>query len=135
MTYLVADLRPGLQGFGGAFLTLLCDPRSPSVSALDLGRSSVADIRRGVSTACSSVDAAPRGVLTDGANVAHGESASPSSSSTSMVSMSELTVAVSTDTVGLVRFCFFFLASLVWVATIVAVAQVLTVNNYIKVHL
>jgi hypothetical protein len=41
-----------------------------------------------------------------------------------MVSTSELTVAVSTDTVGLVCFCFFFfLASLVWVATIVDVAQ------------
>jgi hypothetical protein len=66
MTYLVADLRPGLQGFGGAFLALLCDPRSPTVSALNLGLSLVVDIQRGISTACSSVDTALRGVPADG---------------------------------------------------------------------
>jgi hypothetical protein len=38
LTNLVADLRPGLQGLGGVFLALLCDPRSPTVSALDLAR-------------------------------------------------------------------------------------------------
>jgi hypothetical protein len=39
LTYFVADLRPGLQGFGGAFFALLCDPRSIIASVLDLGRS------------------------------------------------------------------------------------------------
>jgi hypothetical protein len=29
LTYLVADLRPGMQGFGGAFFTLLCDQGRP----------------------------------------------------------------------------------------------------------
>jgi hypothetical protein len=28
LTYLVVDLRSGLQGLGGAFFILLCDPRS-----------------------------------------------------------------------------------------------------------
>jgi hypothetical protein len=37
-----------------------------------------------------------------------------------MVSTPELTVAVSTDTVDLVRFCFFFFTSAVWVVAIVA---------------
>jgi hypothetical protein len=37
LTYLVTDLRPGLQGLRGAFIALLCDPRSPTVSTLDLG--------------------------------------------------------------------------------------------------
>jgi hypothetical protein len=40
-----------------------------------------------------------------------------------MVSTSELTVVVSTDTVDLFCFRFFFLASIVWVAAIVAAAQ------------
>jgi hypothetical protein len=38
-TYMVADLRPGLLGLGGAFLALSCDPRSPTMSAPDLGHS------------------------------------------------------------------------------------------------
>jgi hypothetical protein len=69
------------------------------------------------------VDAALGGVLTDGASVALGDSKSPSSSSTSMVLMQELTVVVSTDIVDLVRFCFLFVASTVWVVAIVAVAR------------
>jgi uncharacterized membrane protein YgcG len=40
-----------------------------------------------------------------------------------MVSMLELTVVMSTDTVDLVRFRFFFLASAVWVAAIVAAVR------------
>jgi hypothetical protein len=40
-----------------------------------------------------------------------------------MVSTPELTVVVSTDTVDLVCFRFFFFASAVWVAAIVATAQ------------
>jgi hypothetical protein len=39
LTYFVADLRPGLQGFGGAFFALLLDPRSLIVLVLHLGRS------------------------------------------------------------------------------------------------
>jgi hypothetical protein len=79
VAYLVADLRLGLQGFRGACLSLLCDPRSPTVSMLDLGHSSAADVRRGVSSACSFVDTALRGVLADGPAVVLGDSASPSS--------------------------------------------------------
>jgi hypothetical protein len=66
-TYLVTDLSPGLQGFGGTFLALFCDPRSPIVSTLYLWRSSIVDVLRGISTARSSVDAALRGVPADGA--------------------------------------------------------------------
>jgi hypothetical protein len=35
LTYLVADLRPGLQGLGGTFFALLCDQRSPTRSVLN----------------------------------------------------------------------------------------------------
>jgi hypothetical protein len=48
---------------------------------------------------------------------------SPSSSSTSIVSMYELSVVMSTDTVDLVRFVFFFFVSAVWVAATEAVAR------------
>jgi hypothetical protein len=41
----------------------------------------------------------------------------------SMVSTLELTMVVSTDTVDLVRFLFFFFASAVWVTEMVAAAQ------------
>jgi hypothetical protein len=41
----------------------------------------------------------------------------------SMVSMSELIVVVSTDTVDLVRFLFFFFACAVWVAAMVVTAR------------
>jgi hypothetical protein len=123
MTYLVADLSPGLQGFGGDFLALFCDPRLPTVSALGLGRSSIVDVLRGVSTALSPVDAALRGVPTDGAVTALGDLALSSSSSMLMVSTLELTMAMSTDTVGPVLFRFYFLASTVWVAVIVAAAR------------
>jgi hypothetical protein len=110
---LVDDLSPGLQGFRGAFLALFCDPRSPTVSALDLGRSSIVDVQRGVSIDRSSVDAALRGVPADGAVTALGDLSPSSSSSTLMVSTSELTMVVSTDTIGPVLFRFFFLASVV----------------------
>jgi hypothetical protein len=46
-----------------------------------------------------------------------------SSSLTSMVSMLELTVVVSTDNICPILFHFFFLASAVWVAAIVAAAR------------
>jgi hypothetical protein len=36
-TYLVVDLRPGLQGLGETFLALSCAPRSPIMSVRDLG--------------------------------------------------------------------------------------------------
>jgi hypothetical protein len=64
----------------------------------------------GVSAACFSGEAALRGVSADGAAVALCDSASPSSSSTLMVSTPELTVVVSTDTVDPVRFLFLFFA-------------------------
>jgi hypothetical protein len=51
------------------------------------------------------------GVPVDGVVVTLCNLASSSSSPTSMVSTSELTVVVSTDTVGPVLFCFFLLAS------------------------
>jgi hypothetical protein len=34
--YLVADIRPGLHGLGGAFFILLFDPTSPDGSVLDV---------------------------------------------------------------------------------------------------
>jgi hypothetical protein len=83
---------------------------------LDLGRSCVFDAWQGVSTACFPGDAALRGVPADGAVVAFGDLLSPSPSSMSMVSMSELIVVVSADTVDLVRFLFFFYTSAAWVA-------------------
>jgi hypothetical protein len=123
VTYLVADLSPGLQGFGGGFLALFCDPASPNVLALNLGRSSIVDVLRGVSVARSSVDASLHGVPGDGTVVALGDLVSSSSSSPSMVLMPKLTVAVSANTAGPILFRFFFLASAVWVAVIVAVAR------------
>jgi hypothetical protein len=41
-----------------AFFALLCDPRSPTRSVLDLGHSCVFDVWRGISTACFPGDAA-----------------------------------------------------------------------------
>jgi hypothetical protein len=52
----------------------------------------------------------------DEAVVAFGDCTSPSPSSTSIVSMSELIVVVSADTADLVRFPFLFLAFAAWVA-------------------
>jgi hypothetical protein len=48
---LVADLRPGFQGFGRAFFILLFEPRSSVGSVLDVDRSCVFDVWRGISTA------------------------------------------------------------------------------------
>jgi hypothetical protein len=107
LTYLVIDLRSGLQCFGGAFFTLFCDPRSPIGSMLDLGHSCVFDAWRGISTAYFPGDTALRGVPADAAVVAFGDSMSPSPSSTSMDPMSELIMVMSADTANLVRFLFF----------------------------
>jgi hypothetical protein len=74
-TYLVADLRPGLHGLGGAFFNLLFDPTSSVGPVLDVDRPCASGVRRGVSTA------RPAG---DGAVVAFGDCTSPSSSLTSM---------------------------------------------------
>jgi hypothetical protein len=104
---LVADLRPGLQGLGGAFFILLCDPRSPAGSVLDIDRPCVFDVWWGVSTAYFPGDRAV---------VAFGDCASPSSSSMSMVSTSKLIVVVSANTADLVRFPLLFFASVTWVA-------------------
>jgi hypothetical protein len=122
MAYLVTDLRPGLQGFGGAFFALFCDPTLPNVSALGQGSSSVVDVLQGVSVSCPSGDAALRGVPADGVVIALSDLASSSSSPTSMVLTPELTVVVSTNTVSPLLF-HFFLASAVWVETIVAAAR------------
>jgi hypothetical protein len=80
---------------------------------LDPRHACVFDAWWGVSTASFPGDAALRGVLADGAVVAFGDSTSPSSSSTSLVSTSELIVVMSADTADLVRFLFFFFASAV----------------------
>jgi hypothetical protein len=93
------------------------------VSAPDLGRSCVDEVWRGVSTAYFSGNAALRGIPAEGAAVALGDSMPPTSLSTLTVSTSELTVVVSTDTIDLVRFLLFFLASVVWVATMVAATR------------
>jgi hypothetical protein len=52
----------GLAGLRWVFFALLCDPRSPIGSMLDLGCSCVFDAWRGISTACFPDDAALRGV-------------------------------------------------------------------------
>jgi hypothetical protein len=90
------------------FFILLFDPTSSAGSVLDVDRSCALRIGRGVSAAC---------FPDDGAVVAFGDYTSPSSSSTSMVSMSELIVAVYAGTADLVRFPLLFLASATWVAT------------------
>jgi hypothetical protein len=105
---LVTDLRPGLQGLGGAFFILLFDPASPAGLVLNVDRPCVLEVGRGVSAAC---------FLGDRAVVSFGDCTSPPSSSTSMVSTSEQTVVVSTDTVNLVRFPLRFFTSATWVAT------------------
>jgi hypothetical protein len=100
LTYLVADLRSGLHGLGGAFFILLFDPTSPVESVLDVARPCALGTGWGISAAC------PSG---DGAVVAFGDCMSPSLSSTSMVSTLELTVVVvSADTADLVRFSLLF---------------------------
>jgi hypothetical protein len=106
LTYLVADLRPGLQGLSGAFFILLFDPMSVTGSVLDVERPCAPDVGRGVSVAR---------FPSDGAVVAFGDCMSPSSS-TSMVSTSKLLVVVSADTTDIVRFPLLFFASAAWVA-------------------
>jgi hypothetical protein len=76
LTYLVADLRPGLHGLGRAFFIFLFDPTSPAGSVLDVGRPCALGVWWGVSAACSPGN---------GAVVAFGDCTSPSLSSTSMV--------------------------------------------------
>jgi hypothetical protein len=75
---------------------------------LDVVRPRAIGFGRGVSAAC---------FPGDGAIVAFGDCTSPSSSSMSMVLMSELMLAVSADTADLVRFPLLFFASVTWVAT------------------
>jgi hypothetical protein len=68
---LVADLRFGLQGLGGAFFNLLFDPTSSVGLVLDVDRPCAPGVGRGVSVAC---------LPGDGAVVAFGDYTSPSSS-------------------------------------------------------
>jgi hypothetical protein len=102
LTYLVANLRLGLEGLGGAFFILLFDPTSSTVSVLDVDHPCVPGAGRGVSAAC---------LPGDGAVVALSDSTSPSSSSTSMALTSELIMVVSADTADLVHFPLLFFAS------------------------
>jgi hypothetical protein len=113
VTYLDADLIPNLQGLGGAFLALFCDPASPNELGPDLGHSSVMEVLEGVSVTRSSADTTLWGIFVDGSATASSDLASSSSSSMLIVSMLKLTIVVSADTAGLVLFCFFFLASVV----------------------
>jgi hypothetical protein len=92
---------------GGAFFILLFDPTSPTGSVLDVAQPCALGIGWGIS------DAYTPGA---GAVVAFGDCTSPSSSSMSMVSMSELAVMVSADTADLVRFPLLFFTSAIWVA-------------------
>jgi hypothetical protein len=77
--------KAGLARLGGAFFILSFDPTSPVGLVLDVVRPSVFDIGQGVSTAC---------FPSDRVVVAFGDCTSPSSSSTSMVSMSALIMVV-----------------------------------------
>jgi hypothetical protein len=101
---LVTDLRPGLHGLGGAFFILLFDPTSRAGSVLDVARPCVLGVGWGVTTTY------PPG---DGAVVAFGDCTSPSTSSMSTVSTSELAVVVSVDTANLVRLPLLFFASMI----------------------
>jgi hypothetical protein len=100
ITDLVADLRFGLQGLGGAFFNLLFDPASSTGSVLDVDRPCAPGAGRGVSVAY---------LLGDRAVVAFGDC-------TSMVSTSELLVVVSADTADLVCVPLLFFASTTWAA-------------------
>jgi hypothetical protein len=86
---LVADLRPGLHGLGGAFFILLFDPTSPARSVLDVAHPCALGAGWGISAA------SPPG---DGAAVAFSDCTSPSSSATLIASTSKLIVVVSADT-------------------------------------
>jgi hypothetical protein len=103
---LVADLRFGLQGLGGAFFNLLFDAALSS-GVLDVESPCAPGAGRGVSAAC---------LPGDGAVVAFGDCMSHSSSSTSMFSTSELFMVVSTDTEDLVCFPLLFFAFVTWAA-------------------
>jgi hypothetical protein len=98
----------GLQGLGGAFFSLLFDPSLSAGPVLDVDSPCAPGAGRGVFAAR---------LPDDGAVVALGDCTSPSSSSTSMVSMSELFEVVSVDTADLVRFPLLFFASACWVTT------------------
>jgi hypothetical protein len=78
---------------------------------------------RGVCDNCPSVVVALRGVSAGRTVAVLGDLASSSSSSTLMVSTLELTVVISADAASPVLFLFFFLASAVWVAAIMAAAR------------
>jgi hypothetical protein len=65
---LVADLRPGLQGLGGAFSSLLFDPASSAGPVLDVDSPCAPGAGRGVSAAR---------LPGDGAIVALGDCTSP----------------------------------------------------------
>jgi hypothetical protein len=80
---------------GEAFFNLLFDPASSAGPVLDVESPCAPGVGRGVSAAC---------LHGDGAVVAFGDYTSPSSSSTSMISTSELFMVVSADTADLVRF-------------------------------
>jgi hypothetical protein len=112
MTYLVVGLSPGLQGLGGAFFALFCDPALPRTSPPDLERSSRVVTLRGVCDDYPSVTAALRAISVGGTVSPLSDLASSFSSSTLMVSMPELTIVMSADTVGPILFLF-FLASAV----------------------
>jgi hypothetical protein len=106
LTYLVADLRPGLLGLGGAFFILLFNPVLPAGSVLDVARPCTLGAGWAISTAY------PPG---NGAVVAFGDCTSPSLSSTSMVWMSELiVVVVFADTADLFYFPLLFFAFAIW---------------------
>jgi hypothetical protein len=73
VTYLVADLSSGLQGFGGASFAMFCDPCRPgrphSTSRAPLGVATL----RGVCDDCLSVTAALRDVSAGGIITALGD--------------------------------------------------------------
>jgi hypothetical protein len=102
---LVADPRFDLQGLGAAFFNLLFNPTSSAGSVLDVGYPCALGTGRGIFGAC---------LPGDGAIVAFIDCTSPSSSSTLMVSTSELILVVSADTADLVRFPLLFFASATW---------------------
>jgi hypothetical protein len=58
ITYLVADLRLGLQGLGRAFFILLFDPMLSAGSVLDVDCPCAPDTGWGVSAACLPGDGA-----------------------------------------------------------------------------
>jgi hypothetical protein len=86
---------------GGAFFYLFFDPTSSASPVLDVESPCTPGVGRGVSTAR---------LPNDGAVIAFSDCTPPSSSSTLMVSTSELLVLVSTDIVDLVCLPLLFFA-------------------------